>query len=271
MGARGRRAAARPLTDARGIILVGLRPALLVLATLLAAPPVRAEDARVTFLARQLKTAKDARVRAQTVLILGQTGSPEAVAPLCEALKDREPVVRSAAAGALAEVKGPGALDCLKAALSELDATVKTAIEKAIATLTAPTPVVGTGALYVNLEPIQDKVGSLSEAALALTEKLLRDRLTGLGASFAPANEDKKAAAALIKLKNLRGYQLRLQLLPGATPTGLKAEMLIMTYPDQSLKGSWQVKAAGGKPEAQIKALVPRLVDDAANDLEWKR
>jgi hypothetical protein len=51
----------------------------------------------------------------------------------------------------------------------------------------------------------------------------------------------------------------------------LKIEMLIMTYPEQALKGSWNVKAAGGKPESLIKAMVPRVVDDAASDLEWKK
>jgi len=30
------------------------------------------------------------------------------------------------------------------------------------------------------------------------------------------------------------------------------------------------VKAAGGKPEKLIAALVNRVVDDAAGDLEWK-
>jgi hypothetical protein len=43
-----------------------------------------------------------------------------------------------------------------------------------------------------------------------------------------------------------------------------------MTYPDQSLKGTWNVKASGGKPESLIKAMVPRVVEDAAADLEWK-
>ena len=61
-----------------------------------------------------------------------------------------------------------------------------------------------------------------------------------------------------------------MQLLPGSSDKGLKVEMLIMSYPDQALKGSWSVNAAGGKQEKLIKAMVPRVVDDAAKELEWK-
>ena len=260
-----------PTHGARGKIISGLRPAFpLLVLVLLASSHARAEDVRVTFLAKQLKGAKDPRVRAQTVLILGQTGSPDAVPPLCEVLADPEAVVRTAAASALGELKAPSAIDCLKGALGESDPAARAAMEKALALLQPPPPTPG-GGLYFNVEPIQDKVGGLPDTLLKLTDKLLRERLTGMGALFAPPNEEKKAAAALIKMKGLKAYQLRLQVLPGGTDTGLKVEMLIMTYPDQSLKGTWNVKAKGGKPEAQIKALVPKLVDDAAGDLEWKK
>jgi hypothetical protein len=98
----------------------------------------------------------------------------------------------------------------------------------------------------------------------------MREKLNGYGAAFAPANEDKKSAASLIRARKLKGFQLQMQLLPGASEKGLKVEMLIMSYPENALKGSWNVKAAGGKPESLIKAMVPRVLEDAANDLEWK-
>jgi hypothetical protein len=43
-----------------------------------------------------------------------------------------------------------------------------------------------------------------------------------------------------------------------------------MSYPEQALKGNWSVKASGGKPEKLIHAMVWRVVDDAAGDLDWK-
>lgn len=225
----------------------------------------RAEDARVAFLTRQLKGTSDARVKAQTVLLLGQTGAEGAVGPLCEALKDPEAVVRSAAANALGDLRLASALDCLKAGLGESDQAVRTAMERALAV--GP---VSAGALYVNIEPIEDKVGSLPPTALPLAEKIMREKLSGFGAAFAPPNEEKKSAAALIKARNLKGYALKLQLLPGASANGMKVEMLIMTYPEQALKGSWNVKGSGAKPESLIKVMVPRVLEDAAGDLEWK-
>lgn len=224
-----------------------------------------AEDARVTFLQKQLSGAKDPRVRAQTVLLLGQTGSDAAVALVCGALKDAEPVVRSAAAAALGELRTESSMTCLKAGLGESDPGVRAAMEKAIAQ-----GAVTSGALYLQVEPVQDKVGDLPGEIVALAEKVMREKLNGYGANFAPPNEDKKSAASLIRAKKLKGFQLRMQLLPGSTEKGLKVEMLIMSYPEQALKGTWNVKAAGGKPESLIKAMVPRVVDDAAADLEWK-
>jgi len=243
-----------------------LRPGLFF-ALCLCSVAAHAEDARVTFLSRQMAGAKDARLKAQTVLLLGQTGSESAVAMVCGALKDNEPVVRSAAASALGELSNDAALACLKGRQGETDSGVRAAIEKAIAQ-----GAIASGALYLQVEPIQDKVGDLPGNVVQLAERVMREKLlNSYNATFAPVDEDKKSAASLIRARKLKGFQLRMQLLPGSSEKGLKIEMLIMTYPEQALKGSWNVKAAGGKPESLIKAMVPRVVDDAASDLEWKK
>lgn len=231
----------------------------------LSAAALGAEDARVTFLIKQLSGAKDARVRAQTVLLLGSTASEAAVPSLCGALKDKEPVVRSAAATALGDLRSEAALKCLRSTTGEDDPGVRAAMEKSIAQ-----GAVETGALYLQVEPVQDKVGDLPTELVELTERLLREKLTGFNATYAPQGEDKNRAASLIRARKLKGFQLRLQLLPGSSEKGLKVEMLIMSYPEQALKGTWNVKAAGGKPESLIKAMVPRVLDDAAADLDWK-
>lgn len=241
------------------------RPVLALL--LLTALPALAEgDARVDFLTRQLTTARDPRVRSQTALLLGQTGSAAAVGPLCALLPDPEVVVRAAVVNALGELRLAPALECLQRAGAEEDPGVKAELQKALAK--GP---VAEGVLYLALEPIQDKVGTLGEAVLQLAEALLRDTVVArFHAALAPASEEKRAAAALVKARHLRAFQLRVQLLPGKTERALKVQMLVMTYPEQSLKGSWNVQAAGGKPESQLKAIVPRVLDDAAGELEWK-
>jgi len=233
---------------------------------LLAGATAQAEDPRVAFLTKQLASVKDPRLRAQNILLLGQTGSPEAVPPLCSALRDPESVVRSAAASSLGELRIQAALDCIKSAMGETDESVRNALARALAA-----GVITPGGLYVAVEPIQDKVGGLPDSLLKLADTLLRDKLSGMGAAFAPPNEEKKSAASLIKSHNLRGYQLRVQLLPGDKEKSLKVEMLIMTYPDQSLQGSFNVKAAGAKPETLLKAMMPKVVDDAAGDLQWMK
>lgn len=248
---------------------MSLRVAVCALVVLAGLPVQAAEDPRVMLLSRQLAGAKDPRNRVQIVVLLGQTKHESAVPYLCSALKDPEPLVRSAAASSLGELALPSAITCLKSALGEGDPTVRAAMERALKAGAAATSI-EKGALYVSLEPVQDKVGDLPESLLQLAEQKMREKLQSMGATFAPPAEDKKKAAALVRAQELKAYQLRLQLLPGESAKGLKVEMLIMTYPDQSLKGSWNVKASGGKPESLIKAMVPRVVEDAAADLEWK-
>ncbi len=204
-------------------------------------------------------------MRAQTVQLLGQTGSEAAVGPLCSVLgKDPEPVVRSVAANALGDLRLPTAAACLAARTDERDPVVKSVLERARAL--GP---VASGALYVSLAPVEDKVGGLAAPLIELADQALRDKLASMNAVLAPPTEDKRQAAAIVRARNLRAYLLRLQLSPGETERGLKVELLVMSYPEQSLKGSWNVKAVGGKPDTLIKLMVPRVLDDAANDLEW--
>lgn len=233
---------------------------------LLSSAALAEEDARIPFLLKQLSGAKDPRVRAQTILLLGQTGSDSAVAPVCATLKDGEAVVRSAAASALGEIRSEAAIACIKASMgNESDTGVRAAMSKA-----AAQGAIASGALYLQVEPVQDKVGDLPGNIMQLADQLMREKLATMGGVIAPKNEDKKSAASLIRARKLKGFQLRMQLLPGTSDKGLKVEMLIMSYPEQALKGSWNVKAAGGKQESLIKAMVPRVLDDAAKDLEWK-
>lgn len=244
---------------------------------MLVAATAWAQDAKVAFLTKQLATTRDPRVRAQTAIILGNTGSPAAVQPLCAALKDEESLVRSAAATALSAVKQPEALGCLKAALGEENPEVRAALKRAIDAAAAPAAVgapglgnVAEGALYISMDPVLDKVGGLPPEVTALASQLTREKLGSLGAAFAPSGETRAQAATAVKAKKLKGYLLKLNLLPNGG-SGLKLEMLVLTYPEQALQGTWNVKAGGSTQyDKLLKVMVPRIVDDAANDLEWK-
>ena len=243
-----------------------MRPAFPLLALTLYAPAVFAQDAAVAYLAKQLRTAKDVRVRAQTAVILGgtQKAKSEAVAPLCDGLKDVEAVVRSAAANALGDLGEEPGLACVKLAMADDDANVKSAARKALEKLS--TPPVPPGSLYFNVDQVRSDVG---DDASALADQLLRQKLSTLGGRMAPLGESKATASALVKARKLRGFLLRPQIKPG-NANGLKLEVLVMSYPDQVLQGTFDAKASGGKRESQIKAMVSRVIDEAADELSWK-
>lgn len=228
---------------------------------MLLAAPALSQDARTAYLAKQLATSKDPRLRAQTAVILGASGSPAAVKPLCAAAKDPETVVRVAVMNALAELATDDAKACAALAANDSDDGVRLAAKKAMeAVLLKP------GGLYVALETNLGQ--GLSTDLGKVADDLLRKKLQQMGAAFAPPGEQKATAQALVKQRKLKSYLLRVNVSPNAT-NGLRIEMLVMTYPDQALRGAFNVKASGAKPESLLKAMVPRVVDDAAEDLNW--
>lgn len=233
----------------------------LVLASFLVAAPALAQDARVAFLTKQLTTSKDPRLRAQTAVILGASGSPAAVKPLCAALQDGEAVVRAAAASALGEIGNADAKACAQGALKDVDEAVRAAAKRAV-----DAQVIKQGGLYVSIETSMG--GGVSPDLGKVADQLLRLKLQQMGAAFAPQGEQKDQASALVRQRKLKSYLLKVSLTPQAS-NGLRIEMLVMTYPDQALRGSFNVKASGAKPESLLKAMVPRVVDDAAEELSW--
>jgi hypothetical protein len=237
-----------------------LRPGIFVLALLLAASAF-GEDARVKVLKKQLSSAKDARLRAQIYTLLGKTGTPDAVGPLCEGLSDGEALVRSAAAGGLGELKASEGLDCLKRAKDDPDSSVRKAVERAIES-NRP-----SGGLYVAINIANE--ASAPGDVVSLARDLLKTELAKVGATIAPEGETESQAKVVVKSGGYNGYLLNATLRPNGA-SGLKLEILIMTWPAKALQGNWNVKAAGGKHEAQLKAMVPKVVTDAAYDLDWK-
>ena len=113
-----------------------------------------------------LRTDPSLKVRTQAAIVLGQRGSPEAVAALREAVAgDQAASVRLAAVSALGRLQARRARPTLQAAAqADPDPTVQVAAGKALAAL---------GPVTVTVEPSGGTSGALLTEALA---RALRDR-----------------------------------------------------------------------------------------------
>jgi HEAT repeat protein len=178
---------------------------LLLLLLWVSLPALAQGDARVAFLTKQLEKGKDPRARSQAALVLGATDEPEAVRPLCTALKDTSEVVRASVAKGLATLKEVSALDCLKAH-KETDVATQAAIRDAIQGLEAFKS--RPPRLYVAFQGVKDKTGALPAELVKATEERLKRRLTQVGALLAPGKEPKKAAQGVHKTHGVTGYRL---------------------------------------------------------------
>jgi hypothetical protein len=119
---------------------------------------------------------------------------------------------------------------------------------------------------YVAIAAVKDKDGR--QDLVKLTDQAMREKLTALGGVIAPAGETAKAAKAQLKKRRLKGYELHAEL--SAAPNGgLRLSILCFTYPGRSLLGEVSVKGAGAKPPVLVKALVDKVLADAADTFEW--
>jgi HEAT repeat protein len=233
---------------------------------LLCAPTLALADARVDFLKKRLEKASDARGRAQAALMLGATGELGALGPLCKALQDKEPLVRTSAAKGLQELGSADAVRCLEARQAEPDPEVKAAIAGALQALQEPAR--ARPVLYVLLDPLKDARDKADPASAKLLEERLRTQLISIGVVFAPPSETAGQARAVMKSKKLKGYYLmpKLQSLPSG---GLKLVLVGFTYPEKSLLGEVTMKASGAPAPDLIRAIVPAAVKNAAENFEW--
>lgn len=221
-------------------------------------------DARIAFLSRQLKSAKDPRARAQTAIILGASQDARAVAPLCGALADIEPLVRVAAANALGGLPVATALACLEQRRNDPDAEVAAAITRALGQLS--TSLSRRSAVYVALE-VANAGSSLTREDMGQVESRLRDKLVSAGAILAPAHETHAEAQKVLQERQVKGYLLMTEVLPNGS-SGFKLKLLCMTYPERALRGQVSVKGSGPMSKL-IPALVSRAVDDSAHECGW--
>ena len=218
-----------------------------------------AKDARVDYLSKQLAEAGDFRLRMQLVVALGAIPKEAAIAPLCGALQDKEPLVRQAAVKSLARTHYFSRLPCLESALTDADAAVRQ--EAARALRQAARCLKGYGFVLAAAPPAASKSSSNHISAVM---RILHSKLSGMGARIA-----QEKSAGLKQVSMDKRYKLQVKALQKGE--ALKLEMLLMTFPSQSLKASFSVQARG-KSAAVSKALekmVQKLLEEAADEMKW--
>ena len=220
-------------------------------------------DPRIAFLARQLSTATDPRVRAQAALTLGATEAPGALASLCAALDDPEPLVRSAVARSLPELHDLGALDCLAAHASESAPEAQAEIRRAVAMLRKVKERKPTVDIWV--DPVRDPGNPpLGDALCGEARTRLVKQLAWSG-----ARSDGVESAPKATKKGTPAYLLQPTLLRGDGGAVVMAAVCL-TWPSKQILGEVRVKGSGGTPMDLVRALVPRLIEDAASTFEWE-
>ncbi|MET0402483.1 MAG: HEAT repeat domain-containing protein [Cystobacter sp.] len=224
-------------------------------------------DARTASLSRQLGQGADAEARSRAASGLGSSDDPEALQPLCEGLKDTSEQVREASAQALGVLKEVAGLECLKARKGEPDSAARSAIQASLKTLQSlkeqPPKV------YVQLVDVKDRTGQLTRELVRSTEARMRRKLAQMGAWLAPVKENKAAAQGVLRKYGVRGYRLQAEI-HETESGGLQVTMACISYPDQTLLGDVDLQAGGAKPEDLLKALAPRIIEDAADTFEWE-
>jgi hypothetical protein len=220
----------------------------------------------IDFPSKTLATAKDSRNRANAAILLGQSRNPLAVPPLCKGLNDPEPIVRVASAKALGELGESTGTPCLEKQKGDSDDDVRFAVKRSLEMLVI-SAALKPGGMYVLME-LNDETGRLSASDTKLAVDLMHKKLASIGAAVGPQPYDPKIEGALIRSKKLKGWLLKVKVQPYST--GMKMDLLALTYPDNAIKGNVSVKTAtAAKPAALIQAMSPKLIDEAADEFEW--
>jgi len=214
----------------------------------------------VAYLAEQLKTSDDYRVRTQAALALGASGDDAAVRPLCDALGDSNVSVKVAAAAALGKLGKPAGLPCLKAALrKESSGSVKAQMEKSIAALgsagapagggigapaTPPPP--GADTKYYVAIQVTNKTSRSAAEVDAIVRSAMQDKLLAKrGYAVAPKGETSAQGAQVVKTNRLKGFLLIATVDPpvyGGGDLTQSIRITMLTYPDKTLQGEFAPK-----------------------------
>lgn len=236
---------------------------LLVSCTATAAPKV--ED-----LAKQLRTAKDSRVRVQAALALGVSKSPQAVTPLCGGLTDANAIVRTAAAAGLGRLGIARGSSCLQKRMSvEKNAKVKSQITRSLKQIKDATANVAAASLarkpdaktrwYVAIAPVRNK-GNRSENEInQLVQSAMRTALLANDqVALAPPAETTAQAKKILTGLGVQGYLLKPTVdapVYAGDKLTVRISFVLMTYPGLVMKGEISPKMIqDGTPKTDVES-----------------
>ena len=206
-------------------------------------------DNSVPHMADELRNNEDFRVRTQAALALGAAKDKTAIQPLCDGLDDSNTTVRLAAASALGKL-ALGGTDCLRSHLtSETSASVKSVLQKALASITAgqKPAVTPQTKYYIAVGPTTDKTGRSGTEVDDLVHSAIADAAGGMdGCVVAPREEKAEQAKVLVaKFKKMKTFFLWPKVQPPDYTNGnltMRFEVAVFTYPGKALKGTIPLK-----------------------------
>ncbi len=241
----------------------------------------RADSKSLAYLAEQLKSAPDFRVRTQAALALGAAASPDAVAPLCAGLEDPNESVRSAVAAAIGRLGRKEAIGCLERHSRESSPAVRAVIERSLASLRSsslpskpPLPR-RDDTFYVAIGNITDKTGRSDGTVISLVQSAMQEKLLTMhGYAVAPQAESVGDARKVLQKYHLKGFMLQARVEPPKMNGGsltMQVRVTFWSYPDRALLGEFTPKltmsnVGAGDTESEDE-LIRMAIDKALESL----
>jgi hypothetical protein len=265
---------------ARVTVLLGLATAIT-----LHARPVHA-DPRTGYLADQLKSNDDYRVRTQAALALGASGDDDAVKPLCDALGDSNASVKVAAAAALGKLSKPAGVPCLQSASKKESSTsVKAQIDKSLASLqgggssaggaAAPPPPDARTKVYVAIQVTNKTSRGASDVDALIRAAMQEKLLAKAGYAVAPKSETSAQGGPIVKAKKLKGFFLIATVEAPVYEGGNLSQTVrisMWSYPEKALQGEFAPKLTqSGTPKKDAEsedALMKLCVENAIESFQ---
>lgn len=258
---------------------------LLALAFMLAqsAPTHAAADARTGYLVKLLKGSTQFRVRTQAAISLGSVSdSPQAEEALREALKDRHPAVRAAAAASLGRLGVEAAVAAIERLRKDPEAPVRAAADAALKAIqrsqsapeTPTQPRTSEPAFYVAIGSTNAKVPQAGPSKADRMADILREQLRSLdGVELAPKRESERQARRVLKKRKLKGYVIDASITSVQPRAGggtrVAVSVVVSTYPDHDMRAilSGAATAVGGGSDRAFEQALEGAITGALRQL----
>ncbi|MCL2179339.1 MAG: HEAT repeat domain-containing protein [Proteobacteria bacterium] len=225
-------------------------------------------EARVDHLSKRLVEAKDIRLKVLLIVELGSISKEEVVSPLCRALRDRAPLVRQAAVKSLSRLHYFSRLPCLELAMRDSNANVRS--EAAQALQLAGSRLGDYFFVLTNAE-LSSKRDLEERGLLPTVMQVLHSKLGNMGAHVV---REKRGGAKQILQDRVfkqtpRDQRYKMQVKASQGSEFLRIEILLMTFPRQSLKASFSVRTRGKSSAKVLERMVQRLLEEAIEEMKW--